>query len=198
MTESFLRQRRNLFIVNGILLFAFYAKVNISKLTFAGISFSGFGNPEAIYYFLWIIFSYFFYRFSLFFIEDEMSNFNLTWTHLISSSADKKLKQMAYNHSGEGFNENSMLGYYHVKRNNWTLHYQVEDGQTNIGEVNIINMELAVSPLSLFLPQLRAVTKFCFLTSTITNYLLPAVLSFYVILVVGLSAWEGAIVKVFT
>ncbi|WP_022944409.1 hypothetical protein [Pseudoalteromonas ruthenica] len=198
MTESFLRQRRNLFIINGILLFAFYVKVDISKFTFAGVTFSGFGNPEAIYYFLWVILAYFFYRFSLFFIEDEMSNFTSRWVSLMDTSVNSKLREMAYNHSGGSFNENSMLGYYQLKKSNWTLRYQAEDKNGANGQYSVINMELAISPFKVLWPQFRAILKFCFLTSALTNYLLPALLTFYVVVVIGLSSWEGAIVKLFT
>ncbi|REL31208.1 hypothetical protein [Thalassotalea euphylliae] len=197
MTDSFLRQRRNLFIVNGILLFSYYAKVNIAKLTLAGISFSGFGKPEAIYYFLWIVFVYFLYRFTLFFIEDELSNFSLKWTSLMSSKVDSELKTLAEQHSGQSLNENTISGYYMLKKNDWVLRYQKElDERNPLGHRMSTDEELAVSRLQVLLPQLKVVFRFCFLTSALTNYLLPLALSLYVFIAAGLSSWEGAFVNI--
>nr|BAM75716.1 hypothetical protein [uncultured microorganism] len=197
MTDSFLRQRRNLFIVNGIILFAFYAKVKISKLTLAGVSFNGFGNPQAIYYFLWIVLAYFFYRFTLFFIEDEMANFTEVWVTTMNSRVNKKLAELATKNS-VNFNENSMIGYYKVKKNNWILHYQVESEVNDYGDYSVDNIELKISRFSLLSAQLSAILKFSIITSTLTNYLLPVVLSFYVGFIVGLSSWEGALIKILT
>ena len=56
VTVSFLRQRRNLYISTGILFFLFLTKVNVSKLTVAGISFESFDNPGVFYLFLWVLF----------------------------------------------------------------------------------------------------------------------------------------------
>ena len=72
MTVSFLRQRRNLYISTGILFFLFLTKVNVSKLTVAGISFESFDNPAFSISFFGF---YFLYRFTVYFIEDEKESF---------------------------------------------------------------------------------------------------------------------------
>ncbi|MEW8238566.1 MAG: hypothetical protein AB2727_10250, partial [Candidatus Thiodiazotropha taylori] len=128
MTESFLRQRRNLFIVNGILFFCYIAQVDISKLTIAGMNFEGFGKPESVYIFLWIGLGYFFYRYSIYFIEDEWQNFKKYLSRELELTVNKRLLQIVSNKHSE-LNENCLHGYGFMKENGWKLHYQVYLGE---------------------------------------------------------------------
>lgn len=199
MTNNFLRQRRNLFITNGIFLFSFFVKVDISKLTLLGISFNGFDNPLAVYYFLWVILAYFFYRFILFFIEDEWSDFYKRWGDLMGVYTDKKLQLMARKHSGDKLDGHDMSTYYRVKNNNWKLTYHEQfksetfDPIDNAYNTVVKTIELPISRLNLLFPQLKAIFVFCLFTSALTNYLLPFILSLFVFFFIGLSSWEGSI-----
>lgn len=194
LKDSFLRQRRNLFITNGIILFAFYTKVNISQFTFAGITFSGFGNPQVIYLFLWIIFSYFLYRFILFFLEGELTSLTTTWKRIMNSIANKKLEELARKNS-PNFIQESMTGYYNVKMSSWTLKFQSKVYNDSPYGAELENKKLKITYLDLLPAQLYTLLKFSFLTSSITNYLLPILLSVYVIIIVGFSSWEGSFIK---
>lgn len=196
MTADFLRQRRNLFILNGIILFSFYAKVKIAKFSFAGISFSEFGNPETIYFFLWAILIYFFYRFTLYFIQDEYSDCKNIWFKKMEETVGQKLKKLVTNQH-KGFNEGSFLGYYQFKKNDCVITYQTEGTKNSIGEAKCLNHELKVSQTEIVWSQISAITKFCLFTPALTNYLLPIILSFYVFVFVGFSSWEGSILSIF-
>ena len=202
MTESFIRQRKNVFIVNGILLFSFLAKVEISKLTFAGISFSGFGNPQAVYCFLWIMWGYFGYRFVIYFIEDEKESFSDCWERELERKVSPALMGIAKKSAidtdnEEELNEESVAGYYQTKRNNWILHFQKNIG-SKYSTHDIENVKLPISRRKIIAPTCFAVARFCFLTPVLTNYILPLVLCFFVFLVVGFAAWEGALPLVFS
>jgi hypothetical protein len=197
MTENFLRQRRNLFILNGLVLFSFYAKVKIAKFTFAGISFSEFGNPETVYYFIWTILIYFFYRFTLYFIQDEYSGCKNMWYKKMEETVGKKLKKLVAKQE-ENVNPGSFLSYYQFKQNNWVIKYQ-DGGTTNsLGEFKHSNHELKVSRTEIVWSQISAITKFCLFTPALTNYLLPITLSLYVFFFVGFSSWEGSLLSIFT
>lgn len=201
MTESFIRQRKNVFIVNGVLLFSFFAKVEISKLTFAGISFSGFGNPQAVYYFLWIIWGYFCYRFIIYFIEDEKENFYGFWKRELERKVSSVLVEIAKKNvidAGDnvGLNEASVAGYYQAKRNDWVLCFQKEiEGEYSSHDIE--NVKLQISRKQIIVSECFAVARFCFLTPVLTNYILPFVLCVFVFLVVGFAEWEGALPLVF-
>jgi len=198
MTDSFLRQRRNLFIINGILIFACLAKVKISKLTFAGISFSGFGNAAVIYSFLWIILGYFLYRFVVFFLEEEKDKFSNFWVREMSTNVDKKLKTIA-SKKGDKLNDGSGFSYYHTKENNWLLHYQIYvEGDYGEGSEVVENIKLPILRSQIFFAQLLSILRFCALSPALTNYILPLALSSYVIYTAGFTEWEGSLVAIFT
>ena len=96
----------------------------------------------------------------------------------------------------EVLNEGSVAGYYQTKRNDWILHFQREIG-SKYSTHGIENVELPIARRQIIVPECFAVARFCFLTPVLTNYILPLVLYFFVFIVVGFSAWEGALPLVF-
>ncbi len=69
MNESFLRQRRNLFVVSAILLALCLGGVDLQELSFAGMKFSAFKKPEFFLVGVWVSFGYFGYRFFVYSLE---------------------------------------------------------------------------------------------------------------------------------
>ncbi|WP_415892462.1 hypothetical protein ACMXYN_14625 [Neptuniibacter sp. PT8_73] len=191
MTESFIRQRRNLYIVNGILLFSCLAKVQISNLTVAGINFSGFNNPQIFFVFLWIVWIYFLYRFAVYFLEDERDSFIKTWEREIQRYVNPKLHQIA-----EGYCSNEYLGnsgnFYSLKKNGWKLNFQEGCDHEHLGQ-QISNHSLHIRYSQLAVPLTLGALRFLLLTPAVTNYILPILFSFVVFYVAGFTSWEGAL-----
>lgn len=197
MTESFLRQRRNLFIVNGILLFSYMAKVNIEKLTIAGLSFDGFEKPDVIFTFIWLMYFYFFYRFAVYFIEDESSKFANKWAQFMSKEVDSKIVSIIKN-SNDNVSLLSIAGYYQTKKNSMIVTFQNEKPEDENNPYSISNHQTPILKRQIFFSQCLAIFKFCTLTSAITNYFLPVVLSLCVVRVVGFSNWSGSLLRAFS
>lgn len=197
MTESFLRQRRNLFVINGILLFSFMAKVNIGKLTIAGLSFDGFENPEVVFLFIWIMFFYFLYRYLIYFLEYEKDTALEKWNGMTSSIVNEKIRKIVNRHSNN-VNEHSISGYYQIKRNNMIVTFQSERPEDKNNSYSIYNHELKIKRLDLVLPQLSSLIRYSLLTSMITSYALPFIMSVCVLIFAGFSKWEGALVQLGT
>ncbi|EGR0779227.1 hypothetical protein EW084_19195, partial [Vibrio cholerae] len=125
MNDGFIRQRRNLYTISGVLLFCFMAQVQISQLSIVGISFSGFKKPEITYMFLWGMWGYFFYRFMVYFIEHELKTFLGIWRREVERYSNVYLRELASSNASGRFLKNQS-DYYSMKRNNWVLNYQEE------------------------------------------------------------------------
>jgi hypothetical protein len=199
MTDDFLRQRRNLFILNGILLFSYLAKVEISKLTLVGISFSSFGNANIIYDFLWIIWGYFIYRFTVYFLEIEKEKFLTLWHRELESKASSKLYRIALSRNPE-LNDACGFSYQTMKKCDWNLHYQAYyEGDESLDYAKQVeNVVLPINRRQIILSETLGVIRFVFITPAVTNYILPLIISIYVFFVAGFSNWEGAFIKFFT
>ncbi|MCG7985119.1 MAG: hypothetical protein JAY90_20515 [Candidatus Thiodiazotropha lotti] len=190
MTESFLRQRRNLFIVNGILFFCYIAQVDISKLTIAGMNFEGFGKPESVFIFLWIGLAYFFYRYLIYFIEDEWQNFKTYLSRELERSVNERLLQIVSNKHHD-LNENCLHSYSLMKENDWKLHYQVYLGEGEDRKLD--NIILSINRSDIWKEEITGLIRFALFTPAVTNYLLPVLISAYVLIVCGFTNWNGAI-----
>jgi hypothetical protein len=193
VTDSFLRQRRNLYIATGILFFSFLAKVNVSKLTIAGISFESFDNPEVFYAFLWVIWFYFLYRFVVYFIEDEKEAFLKMWVREIHRYTNPKLEKIARENCEFEYSGN-VNGYYSMKECGWIIHFQ-ETWEHEAEGCKVINKEIPISYVQVVLPVVRGAARFCLVTPAITNYILPLALSLLLLFTVGFATWEGALVQ---
>lgn len=195
MTEDFIRQRRNLYIVSGILLFAFLAKVDISGLTITGISFSSFDNPEMTYTFLWVIWAYFLYRFFVYFFENERETFLKIWRREIGRQTNRKLESIAIDHCDHEYAGN-VNDYYSMKASEWRIHFQEKIHQERY-DPKFENRILPIRYFQVALPISFGAIRFCILTPAVTNYLLPAILSIALLISAGFSEWEGSLTSIF-
>ncbi|MFD2312017.1 hypothetical protein ACFSKX_16440 [Microbulbifer halophilus] len=182
--------------MNLAFLFCYYAEVNISKLTFAGMSFSNFGNASAIYYFLWVIWAYFLYRFFVFFIEDERDTFVKIWQREFNSRGSKKIFKILSNEESD-LNQGCGYDYYLAKKNNWSLNFQVYVSDGN-DPPRVENKSRQFKRSEIFSSEIASFVYFSLLTPVLTNYLLPVLLSLFVIIVCGFGQWDGALLQVFT
>ncbi|HAS3528625.1 TPA: hypothetical protein RI817_003580 [Vibrio cholerae] len=196
MNDGFIRQRRNLYTISGVLLFCFMAQVQISQLSIVGISFSGFKKPEITYMFLWGMWGYFFYRFMVYFIEHELKTFLGIWRREVERYSNVYLRELASsNASGRFLKKQS--DYYSMKRNNWVLNYQEEHLDEQYGTPFVKNKTVQVLRRSIFKYQVVGVLRLILLTTVVTDYFFPLITGLLVFTYAGFGMWEGSLLHIF-
>ncbi|MFA0570701.1 hypothetical protein [Vibrio gallaecicus] len=196
MNEGFIRQRRNLYTVSGILLFCFLAQVKISQLSVVGISFSGFDKPEVTFWFLWCIWGYFFYRFIVYFYEYESCTFKNFWRREMGRYCDIYLIQLARSQCSGNYLNNAS-SYYQMKANGWTLSFQEEKDQDEIGGVIVENRIIKVYWWQILKYQIFGIIRFTTMTPAVTDYIFPFIGSLLVFVFAGiLGLWQGALFEI--
>ena len=191
MSDSFLRQRRNLFIINLIVLFMMLAEVQASKITLGGASFEKFGNPKAVFIFLWASWSYFFYRFILYFIEDEWSKckhkLSDSYHYFLNKKYRKLLIRSGYDIRLDDFS------YSQLKHNDFRclieMQYDPRAKSRKNEEIQFYKRQFLITKLKFYI-------HFLFLTTIFTNYFLPFLISIFTLIFALKSDWEGAITKI--
>ena len=97
LSPGLLRQRRNLMVVSLIIIFMEISGAQLGNVSLLGISIT-FDKPESISWFLMIFLVYFFYRYTLYFVQEGHSFYSLfchhakqkTWSK-IQSIQDEKI-----------------------------------------------------------------------------------------------------------
>jgi len=191
MSESFLRQRRNLFIINAILLFMMCAKVQASKLTVVGISFEKFGNPNAIYLFLWSIWFYFIYRFTLYLLEDELLTIKSKWTQLYYDFLDNKLIYLLK----KSTNNINFHEYTYSQIANSDFKCEIIYNSNEYGEP-IVDKVVSLHSHQFWITKVKFFVYFIFLTTITTNYCLPIVFSLFTMVYTIPTDWEGSFINI--
>lgn len=193
MSDSFLRQRRNLFIINLIVLFMMLAEVQASKITLGGASFENFGNPKAIFLFLWAFWGYFFYRFILYFIEDEWSKVKHKFLDSYHNFLNEKYRSLLFR-TGRDLNF-SEFSYNQLKHNDFRCILQpAYDPRLETQ----LNEEITFGKNMFLVTKIKFFSHFLFLTTITTNYLLPFLISTFTLLIALNSNWEGSVIKLST
>ena len=193
MSDSFLRQRRNLFIINLIVLFMMLAQVQANKITLGGVSFEKFGNPKAIYFFIWAFWGYFFYRFFLYFFEDEWANVKNKYTHFYHYFLDMKYRELL-SRTGRDL-DFTEFSYSQLKHNDFRCLIQMP--YNPISET-AENDEIQFDEKQFWFTNLKFFIHFLFFTTITTNYFFPFLISIITLLIALKSDWEGAIIKLST
>ncbi|MEN2704804.1 hypothetical protein ABC359_17370 [Vibrio cholerae] len=196
MNDGFIRQRRNLYTISGVLLFCFMAQVQISQLSIVGISFSGFKKPEITYMFLWGMWGYFFYRFMVYFIEHELKTFLGIWRREVERYSNVYLRELASSNASGRFLKNQS-DYYSMKRNNWVLNYQEEHLDEQYGTPFVKNKTVQVLRRSIFKYQVVGVLRLILLTTVVTDYFFPLNTGLLVFTYAGIGMWEGSLLHIF-
>ncbi|MEH0390667.1 hypothetical protein [Vibrio mimicus] len=196
MNDGFIRQRRNLYTISGVLLFCFMAQVQISQLSIVGISFSGFKKPEITYMFLWGMWGYFFYRFMVYFIEHELKTFLGIWRREVERYSNVYLRELASSNASGRFLENQS-DYCSMKRNNWVLNYQEEHLDDQYGDPFVKNKTVQVLRRSIFKYQVVGVLRLILLTTVVTDYFFPLITGLLVFTYAGFGMWEGSLLHIF-
>ena len=171
--------------------------ISQNKLSVAGMNFQDFGNPTAIYLFIWIIWIYFIYRFALYFKEDELSKVIDITIKIYHSCHDKYYSKLL---KGKGFESNMVDEYTFqiLRSNNFICNAYCEKNLGGYRSNQTVKETLHFS----FLDFLPAKFNFCFyllLATTITtNYIVPPFLSIVTFYLSFNSTWEGALKNVIT
>lgn len=198
MNEGFIRQRRNLYTISGVLLFCFMAQVQISQLSIVGISFSGFKKPEITYMFLWGMWGYFFYRFIVYFIEHELKTFVGIWCREVKRYSNVYLRELASaSASASGKFLENQSDYYSMKQNGWVLNFQEEYLDEQYGDAFVKNKSVQVLRRGIFKYQVIGVLRLIFLTTVVTDYLFPLITGLLVFTYAGFGVWEGSLPHIF-
>lgn len=85
--------RRNLIFMSGLIMFYYYAGVNISGIKVLGTIVS-FNNIDAIEHSLWVVFSYTYLRYLLIYIESPRESYHLAFMKKIRDAINTKLMQV--------------------------------------------------------------------------------------------------------
>ncbi|MGH8652605.1 MAG: hypothetical protein ACREYE_10750 [Gammaproteobacteria bacterium] len=140
MSDSFQRQRRNVFVASTILLALCLGGVEIKDLTFAGMTFGAFKKPEVFLLGLWISFGYFVYRYFVYFIEESVGALSHTWTKELEAAVNPRIEQIVRQSYAEP-NEACRFSYSFLRRDGFVYKGQAPlpmDGSNAVTEIKDI------------------------------------------------------------
>jgi len=176
MTEDFIRQRRNLIIASCIIWLFHFGNVTINTVTYSDIEIR-FGNKDALYTALWIYYFYALFRFFVYFVEDGWEAFIFSFQKVLDESLHSGFFKVV-----ESDNYNN-LSCCEMKLEKTALNFKTDTGN------------LKISYFKIFPAIVLSFLKFIFLRMAITDYIFPLLLSIYVLVNSGMSAWDGSLIK---
>ena len=202
MTDGFLRQRRNLLVVNVVLLLVALAEVQLETLSVAGFQFGAFQKPAVVLVFLWGVWAYFFYRYAVYFAEEGPERIVRVWEREFERCVNPRIKQIVSRHHRV---PNDGCGYSYLTLRRGGLVYR---GQAYAEEVSegsdkakprLYNFELHVPRRQIMLWELKAFLRFTLFTPVLTDYVLAFAISVVVLWICGFSkTWVGSLKVLFT
>ncbi|WP_126798616.1 hypothetical protein [Aliidiomarina soli] len=195
MSDGLLRQRRNLFALSALIWFLKFGEVEIDKLSFLGIEFKTFSNPDAIYVAIWLAWFYFAFRYYQYFVQEGFPKLYAAYTDLLDEICAPKVTRLVRKEYPNDFRED--CGYRTLKKWKWVYHGQQQTGQDKgSGEMTVENFEMQFSPWWLWKEILWSIWHIVINRSVVTDYILPILLALY-ILVTAWSGWEGGISEIY-
>ena len=93
MTESLLRQRRNLIITCVLLWMLKYGGVSFTKLSFAGFDIE-FARPHVLTLSIWIAYAYFLYRYYLYFLSEGVTKLQSATENAINAKCAPIIRRL--------------------------------------------------------------------------------------------------------
>lgn len=191
MTDAFLRQRRNLFIANILLIVLATGGVQLEQLTFAGMTFGAFTRPEVFLVGAWVAFGYFLYRYIVYFREVSPSQLRELWERESESAVNPRIKQLI-SASHPTVYPNAPFSYLMLRRSKGVYFGQISLGQDGHGGERMDNIQVAIPRHKILAWELKGLSKFLLLTPAPTEHLLPFVLSAGTFVYCGFIAkWAG-------
>ena len=196
MTEGLLRQRRNLMITSLIIILLSFGGVKIEEVGALGTKLV-FQRKDALYLGLWIIYSYFFFRYYQYELEEPDLGISKAYWSKLDALTFNALRKAAVKQLT--LNESELAGEFCFSRLDRNSHV-IRAGQVVSGrepaygtptyskyEVNVLH----------FIPEfVWAGIHVTFNRSAITDYVLPFVVGIIAATLGAFSNWEGALCKI--
>lgn len=201
MTETLLRQRRNLILVGFIILLLSFGDVDIKKVSALGIEFDFKTNLKIIYVCIWLVWFYFLYRYIVYFSFEGFEKFKKIKDLTFEESINPNIKRYIYSIYDE-LNEGCAFSYGSILNSGMICYGQAyiqRKDEDNNETKDLINFEIDFNNKKIvYLWRFMAMLKFVFLKPAITDYIFPFFFSFFVLIVGVLSKWPGNPLVIFT
>ncbi len=201
MTESLLRQRRSLLLSGAAILLLALGDVDIQKVSILGADFNFKKNINVLYGAIWVVWSYFLYRYLTYFFYEDLRIFKKIKADTFEEIINPKIKNYV-NSLYQEPNDNCSYSYYGVVSRGMIYHGQVYHDKINeIGESykDIENIQLDFNPVwRMRAWQTIAWLNFLFVKPAITDYLFPIMFSTLAISVGLIAEWPGNIFNLLT
>lgn len=94
MTEGLLRQRRNLLIASIAVILFYIGNIQITEISLLGTKIL-LKNEVAVHVSLWILYIYFFYRYTIYYVEEPLERLLHDYHDTLDRLAESKLKKLA-------------------------------------------------------------------------------------------------------
>ena len=190
MTDSLLRQRRNLFIVCTILWAMKYGGAKFSVISMAGVDIT-FSRPEAFAVALWIAFGYFLYRYYLYFLPEGIDKIQVELINALNASTAKAILEVV-RAAHPNFNGAIHYAFTQLRQLDWKFRGDEVVKGENEGPLQLAEFEMRVPVEKLWVARATAYWNFLFRTSATTDYLLPFVYAFFILWYCGQDGWYGS------
>lgn len=195
MSDGLLRQRRNLFGLSALIWFLKFGEVEIEKLSFLGIEFKTFSNPDAIYVAIWLAWFYFAFRYYQYFVQEGLTKLCMAYTELLDEICAPTVTRLVREEYPDDFRED--CGYRTLKKWDWVYHGQQQTGQDKkTGEMKVENFEMKFSPWWLWKEILWSFWHIMINRSVVTDYILPILLALYIV-VTAWVGWDGGLFEIY-
>lgn len=169
-----------------------YGGVSFTKFSLAGFDVS-FQKPEALITSLWIAFGYFLYRYYQYFSVEGVSKLKEIFETSLEVKCEPIISRIVMNeypaHSGSG-----RCSYNLLKQWKWVYHGQIINTDQT-GNKAVENFKVLIRKRQLVRGIIFAFLDTVFRNSVVTDYLLPFMLSVFVIWYCGSDNWEGSFLK---
>lgn len=119
MTAGLLRQRRNLIAVSVILFFYNLGGLKITKINILG-NYIEVGNPSIFSFALWLFFTYFLYRYWLYFKEEPMGRYEYDYRARLDQLCLPLFRKIALRQNNQKYSEEKLIEI--LKEREFSLH----------------------------------------------------------------------------
>jgi len=193
MTDSFLRQRRNVFVVSSILLALCLGGVDLQELSFAGMKFSAFKKPEVFLIGVWVAFAYFSYRYLVYSLECSPEDLKRTLVRELERAVNPRIERLVRRQYSNP-NEACLFSYAFVRRDRRIYRGQALLPMGNDPTKNELKTIEMLIPIWSTLPwEIWGVLRFTFFTPAISEHLLPFAIAAGTLTYCGfLATWAGS------
>lgn len=194
MSDSLLRQRRNLLIACILLWLLRYGGVTFTKLSFAGFDIE-FARPHVITLSIWIAYFYFLYRYYLYFVSDGLHKLETAFIVSIDEKCSTPIKRIVLLKEPD-YQVEPTHYLSAIRHRKWVFAGQKIIRNSKGDPERGVPFELPISPWQLIGPISHAVMSTCIRSSVVTDYLLPFAIAFFILWYCGSTDWSGSFLSI--